>query len=291
MRYTLGFIGCGNMGGALIRALSKKTNDIMIADFYLEKAQALAEELNLKWGTNDEIALTCDRIFLAVKPQIIKKYALGQYNEMSSLILSGIRFNLLFILIITIPLIFCTDFILGLWLKEVPEGCALFCRILMWATVVSSIAQLLLAGIQATGELKLTSIVRNVLYIITPLMLYVIFLCWDTIPAVAYIVVFASQVLTALADIFILKLLVPTFKLDEIFSVIIKALAIILILCFLNKHIISLDFGNFTDLLLVSVNTAIILSASFYFFIFSDTERKAVKKFMITFLRKIKQSC
>ena len=230
-------------------------------------------------------------VLLAVKPQIIKKYALGQYNEMSSLILSGIRFNLLFILIITIPLIFCTDFILGLWLKEVPEECALFCRILMMATIVSSIAQLLLAGIQATGELKLTSIVRNIMYIITPLILYVIFSCRDTIPAVAYIVVFASQVLTALADIFILKSLVPTFKLDEIFSVIIKALAIILILCCLNKHIISLDFGNFTDLLLVSVNTAIILSASFYLFIFSDTERKAVKKFMITFLRKIKQSC
>lgn len=71
MKY--GFIGCGNMGGALIRALSKKTTDIMIADFYLEKAQSLAEELNLKWGTNDEIASNCDRIFLAVKPQMMEK--------------------------------------------------------------------------------------------------------------------------------------------------------------------------------------------------------------------------
>ena len=71
MKY--GFIGCGNMGGALIRALSKKTKDIIIADFFLEKAQALAEEENIEWGTNDEVVDRADRIFLAVKPQMMEK--------------------------------------------------------------------------------------------------------------------------------------------------------------------------------------------------------------------------
>ncbi len=71
MKY--GFIGCGNMGGALIRALSKKTKDIIIADFFLEKAQALAEELSIEWGTNDEVVDRADRIFLAVKPQMMEK--------------------------------------------------------------------------------------------------------------------------------------------------------------------------------------------------------------------------
>lgn len=71
MKY--GFIGCGNMGGALIRALSKKTKDIIIADFFLEKAQALAEELDIEWGTNDEVVDRADRIFLAVKPQMMEK--------------------------------------------------------------------------------------------------------------------------------------------------------------------------------------------------------------------------
>lgn len=70
MKY--GFIGCGNMGGALIKALSKKTNDIMIADFFMDKAESLASELNLKAGTNKLVAENCDRIFLAVKPQMME---------------------------------------------------------------------------------------------------------------------------------------------------------------------------------------------------------------------------
>ncbi len=71
MKY--GFIGCGNMGGALIKALSKKTTDVMIADFFKEKAETLANELKLTVGTNEDIAKNCDRIFLAVKPQMMEK--------------------------------------------------------------------------------------------------------------------------------------------------------------------------------------------------------------------------
>ena len=69
MKY--GFIGCGNMGGAIARALAKKTKDILLADFMVEKAAALAQELGCKSGTNEEVVSTCDRIFLAVKPQVM----------------------------------------------------------------------------------------------------------------------------------------------------------------------------------------------------------------------------
>lgn len=69
MKY--GFIGCGNMGGALARALSKTTKDIILADFNIEKSQTLAGELGVKCGENSEIALGCERIFLGVKPQVM----------------------------------------------------------------------------------------------------------------------------------------------------------------------------------------------------------------------------
>ena len=69
MKY--GFIGCGNMGGAIARALAKNTRDILLADFMVEKAAALAKELDCKSGTNEEVVSDCDRIFLAVKPQVM----------------------------------------------------------------------------------------------------------------------------------------------------------------------------------------------------------------------------
>jgi len=66
MKY--GFIGCGNMGGAIASALSKATKDILLAD--PAKGEALANELGCAWGSNEEAA-ACDRLFLAVKPQVM----------------------------------------------------------------------------------------------------------------------------------------------------------------------------------------------------------------------------
>ena len=69
MKY--GFIGCGNMGGAIARALSKSTTDILVTD-RSGKAGALAGELNIGYTDIADIAASCDRIFLAVKPHMMK---------------------------------------------------------------------------------------------------------------------------------------------------------------------------------------------------------------------------
>lgn len=75
MKY--GFIGCGNMGGALIHAAAKSTKEIMIADFDNTKATALANELGLVASDNKTIAANCDRIFLGVKPQVMAEMLEG----------------------------------------------------------------------------------------------------------------------------------------------------------------------------------------------------------------------
>ena len=67
MKY--GCIGCGNMGGAIAKALAKATKDILLSDRSgVEKT--LAAELGTVYGTNEEAA-SCQRVVLGVKPQII----------------------------------------------------------------------------------------------------------------------------------------------------------------------------------------------------------------------------
>lgn len=68
MKY--GFIGCGNMGGALAKALAKTTTDVILSD-PSDAAKVLASDLGVMYGSNEE-AVTCDRLFLAVKPNILE---------------------------------------------------------------------------------------------------------------------------------------------------------------------------------------------------------------------------
>ncbi|MDO5544541.1 MAG: pyrroline-5-carboxylate reductase [Eubacteriales bacterium] len=69
MKY--GFLGCGNMGGAIARALSLQTKDIAVTD-RSGKARILAQELGIAYSDNMSIAANCDRIFLAVKPHVMR---------------------------------------------------------------------------------------------------------------------------------------------------------------------------------------------------------------------------
>ena len=68
MKY--GFIGCGNMGSAVAGALSRSTRDILVTD-RSGKAKAFAEAAGIAYGTTAQIAETCDRIFLCVKPHMM----------------------------------------------------------------------------------------------------------------------------------------------------------------------------------------------------------------------------
>lgn len=69
-----GFIGCGNMGGSLARAVCKAVGEtqVLLADKATVKAELLAEELKCNTADIEVIAQNCKYIFLGVKPQVMK---------------------------------------------------------------------------------------------------------------------------------------------------------------------------------------------------------------------------
>ena len=70
---TFGFIGTGNMGGALARAARKKLpgGDILLANRTAAKAEALAAELDAGAVDNAAAAEKAEFLFLGVKPYMV----------------------------------------------------------------------------------------------------------------------------------------------------------------------------------------------------------------------------
>lgn len=72
MKFKVGFIGCGNMGGALLRAVVKNIGAESCA--VCEQAREKAEEfisLGASFLSSRELAEGSDFVFLAVKPQVM----------------------------------------------------------------------------------------------------------------------------------------------------------------------------------------------------------------------------
>lgn len=70
---TFGFIGAGNMGGALAAAVSRTVGgeNVFITDIDLQKAEELAAKTGAFATNINTLAEKCDFIFLGVKPQVI----------------------------------------------------------------------------------------------------------------------------------------------------------------------------------------------------------------------------
>ena len=70
---TVGFIGAGNMGGALATAVARAIggDKVYLADPSARKVKALAAAIGAVVSDNATVVATCDYVFLGVKPQMM----------------------------------------------------------------------------------------------------------------------------------------------------------------------------------------------------------------------------
>ena len=87
MNHTIfGFIGTGNMGGALATAARKALPGeyILLANRTPEKARTLAEKLDARTADNETAARESDFLFLGVKPQMMAGVLAGIRETLAS---------------------------------------------------------------------------------------------------------------------------------------------------------------------------------------------------------------
>lgn len=111
---------------------------------------------------------------LAMNPQIIKLYAAGEKEEMFKLIFRGSKFSYLLVLVLSLPIIIETPYILNLWLVEVPEHTVIFVRLTLAITLVDSLAPALLAGIHASGKVKNYQLTNGTMLMMTLPLVYLV---------------------------------------------------------------------------------------------------------------------
>lgn len=99
----------------------------------------------------------------ALNPQITKSYAAGDKDYLFSIICRGTKFTYFLTLFFAIPLWFEAQTVLSLWLVEVPEDSAIFLKLSLICSIITTGGSPLLTAIMATGEIKKYEIVVTVI--------------------------------------------------------------------------------------------------------------------------------
>lgn len=90
----------------------------------------------------------------AINPQIIKIYATGDIDGMMKLVYRGAKISYFLLLIISLPVILETDFVLGVWLKEVPKHTSILFQLCMIGVMVDRLGCTTTTACMATGKIK-----------------------------------------------------------------------------------------------------------------------------------------
>lgn len=173
----------------------------------------------------------------AVNPQITKSYACGDYDYMFYLISKSARMSYYLLFILALPVLFNTEYVLGLWLMDVPEHSALFVQLLLVFTLSESLSNPLITAQLATGNIRNYQLVVGSLQLLNIPLSY-IFLKAGAAPEVTVAVAIAVSQICLFARLIMLRRMIslsPGIFLKRVFlnvlAVSALALAVPLAVC------------------------------------------------------------
>lgn len=199
----------------------------------------------------------------ALKPQITKNYAIGNFDYMFSLVFQGARLSYYILFILALPILCSTHYILQLWLGQVPEHTVLFVQLVLIFTMSESLAQPLITVMLATGKIRNFQIIVGGLNLLNVPISYCA-LSLGAIPETVMIVAIAISVSCEMARVILLKGMIDLPIGDFFKKVYFNVIGVSLVAAIIPLWLHSNMDENFLSFLIVSIVALICSLFSIY---------------------------
>ena len=215
---------------------------------------------------------------IAVNPQIIKYYAQGDIIQMNRLTQNNSKYSLFLVLLFCIPVLLETEYILYIWLGQVPEYSVAFIRLSIIILMIQSIDYPIGNAIHAYGKMKLPNLTASIVYM-TALPISYIAMKLGATPVIAYIVFSIVYPAALICDLWVLHKYSGFNRSDFFINVILKGTGIFTISFIVPATIYFLMESSFIRLSLICISSIIISSITiFYLGLNKDTRQKISTK-------------
>lgn len=176
----------------------------------------------------------------AVIPQIIKSYAKEDYDRMHQLVIASSKYSFFLMLLLSLPLILEADFLLHIWLVEVPPHTVNFVRLILSIITIQCLSGPIITANNATGKIKWVQILTCSVMIISLLACYLVLYC-GSIPESIY---FVYSIFLIIAQAIRMIIVFPSIKMswakyfkDVVFRIILVSLVSLPIPLIVYSHL------------------------------------------------------
>ena len=234
-------------------------------------ARGIAEKVNVV------IVQFVNNFMTAMNPQITKSYAQGDHEYMCQLVYSGARLSCYLLLLFAIPIGFEAEYILKLWLIEVPDYAVEFVRWTLASSLCLVVGNSILTALLATGNIKRYQIIISVIGIINFPLTYGAFKLGFS-PTSAYIIYFLTYFFLIFVRYALVKKQVSIDFKSYVLNVVIRVIFVALLASIIPYIIICYNDISFTRFVLNTIISIITLLSSAYLLGLTNLEKKFINK-------------
>lgn len=211
----------------------------------------------------------------AVNPQITKNYAAGRIKEMFILVCRGAKFSYFLLMLFAIPVMLETEYVLTLWLKNVPDYTVVFLRLTIIGSMLNMLGGTGLTACMATGSIKLYSIwITSVGILVFPLT-WIAFKCGLPVES-TYIIFIIVYIGVTIVRLYIMKGLLHFPPILFVRKVVVPMLIVTPIAIILPYLVVNLLTPSFWRLCITIVASLISSSVTIFFIGLTGSERNVV---------------
>jgi O-antigen/teichoic acid export membrane protein len=263
MKQMLTFSGWNLFNGASFTCFQQGQN-ILINRFFgtaINAAVGIASQVQvILYGFISNISS-------AFYPQITKSYANANYSRVNYLIRIGGLFSSVLCLLTTVPLMIKMQFLMEIWLKEVPNGAVSICKLLLIVNFFNSFNPLVSNAINATGKNRIINIICGFIYLGLLPAVYILLRIFHSYVLI-YVVSILLPIMTGISYIVVLHLYMKEFDMwGFIFKLILPQIGIGLITLCLAYFLNNLIHNNWLSLVLITMLTFFVIIMMTYFFL------------------------
>ena len=215
---------------------------------------------------------------VASNPQIIKTYAAGEYHETLKLLCRCSKFSFYLVLLLGIPLILQADYILSLWLVEVPAYTTVFVQLLLLNGVIDSVSKPIKTYVKATGKVKWYMILQGGFYLMALPVIYLL-LWWGYSPVSSVIVLVVFTFLGTFLRLVLAQQVGESFSIRYFVSQVLEIVLLVGLVAYVGSVCIDtlLPSGNFGLFILRTVLMLVSTALTIWLVGLSSYEREYIR--------------
>lgn len=153
-----------NLFGSLSGVAKGQGLNILINIFFGPSVNAAR---GIAYQVNGVVHSFFTNFYTAVRPQITKYYAQGDKVNMFNLVFKSSKMAFFLILMVSLPILVETPFIVKSWLGIMPDYLVPFIRLIIIITAIDSMSTPLMTAIHATGDNRLYQLAVGIIMIMT----------------------------------------------------------------------------------------------------------------------------